>query len=90
MDNVDPETVYGDFVLIAEGESGPMFAAKHIATGRLVSRWREREGGLSVTPQGSTQLGRYLGCHQKDSKDCYAKAEQDTQRADDHEDEPTS
>lgn len=43
MDNVDPETVYGDFVLIAEGESGPMFAAKHIATGRLVSQWRERE-----------------------------------------------
>ncbi|CDH53783.1 serine threonine protein kinase [Lichtheimia corymbifera JMRC:FSU:9682] len=37
VDNVDPETVYGDFVLIAEGESGPMFAAKHIATGRLVA-----------------------------------------------------
>ncbi|KAI7886772.1 kinase-like protein [Lichtheimia hyalospora FSU 10163] len=37
VDNVDPETVYSDFVLIAEGESGPMFAAKHIATGRLVA-----------------------------------------------------
>lgn len=42
VDNVDPETVYSDFVLIAEGESGPMFAAKHIATGRLVSRWCEK------------------------------------------------
>lgn len=76
VDNVDPETVYSDFVLIAEGESGPMFAAKHIATGRLVSRWCEKE---TVTLQGSTQLVRYLGCHQKDSKDCHTKAEQDTQ-----------
>lgn len=77
---MDPETVYSDFVLIAEGESGPMFAAKHIATGRLVSRWREkRGGGWSVTLERSTQLGRHLGCHQKDSKDCYSKAEQNTQ-----------
>lgn len=33
----DPNTLYSDFVLIAEGESGPMFAAKHKATGKLVA-----------------------------------------------------
>ncbi|KAI9245438.1 kinase-like domain-containing protein [Sporodiniella umbellata] len=33
----DPNTVYTDFVLIAEGESGPMYAAKHINTQRIVA-----------------------------------------------------
>ncbi|KAI9470417.1 kinase-like domain-containing protein [Zychaea mexicana] len=37
IENADPNTVYDDFVLIAEGESGPMYAAKHIATNRLVA-----------------------------------------------------
>lgn len=34
----DPESLYTDFVLIAEGESGPMYAAKHIASDRTVTR----------------------------------------------------
>ncbi|KAG1169240.1 hypothetical protein G6F70_008627 [Rhizopus microsporus] len=33
----DPESLYTDFVLIAEGESGPMYAAKHIASDRTVA-----------------------------------------------------
>ncbi|KAI9323643.1 kinase-like domain-containing protein [Dichotomocladium elegans] len=37
VDHADPNTLYTDFMLIAEGESGPMFIAKHIATSRLVA-----------------------------------------------------
>ncbi|CDH52331.1 serine threonine kinase [Lichtheimia corymbifera JMRC:FSU:9682] len=37
IDQVDPTTVYTDLVLIAEGESGPMFAGKHATTNRLVA-----------------------------------------------------
>ncbi|KAF7726701.1 p21 protein (Cdc42 Rac)-activated kinase [Apophysomyces ossiformis] len=37
VDATDPETLYTDFVLIAEGESGPMYAAKQIGTGRIVA-----------------------------------------------------
>ncbi|CAO3669511.1 unnamed protein product [Rhizopus stolonifer] len=33
----DPASIYTDFILIAEGESGPMYAAKHIATDRTVA-----------------------------------------------------
>ncbi|KAI8147570.1 kinase-like domain-containing protein [Fennellomyces sp. T-0311] len=36
-ENADPNAVYNEFVLIAEGESGPMYAAKHIATNRVVA-----------------------------------------------------
>ncbi|KAI9273738.1 kinase-like domain-containing protein [Sporodiniella umbellata] len=34
---IDPESIYTDFLLMAEGESGPMFTAKHIATDRTVA-----------------------------------------------------
>ncbi|KAI9316365.1 kinase-like domain-containing protein [Dichotomocladium elegans] len=37
VDNADPSTIYTDHVLIAEGESGPMYAAKHNVTNRLVA-----------------------------------------------------
>ncbi|KAG0170498.1 p21 protein (Cdc42 Rac)-activated kinase [Apophysomyces sp. BC1034] len=37
VDMTDPEKLYTDFVLIAEGESGPMYAAKQIGTGRIVA-----------------------------------------------------
>lgn len=37
MDTADPNTLYTDFILIAEGESGPMYAAKHITTKRIVA-----------------------------------------------------
>ncbi|ORY98025.1 kinase-like domain-containing protein [Syncephalastrum racemosum] len=37
VDHADPNDVYTDFVLIAEGESGPLYAAKHAATSRLVA-----------------------------------------------------
>ncbi|KAG1239798.1 hypothetical protein G6F68_018282 [Rhizopus microsporus] len=33
----NPESIYTDFALIAEGESGPMFVAKHVATDRTVN-----------------------------------------------------
>ncbi|KAG1238037.1 hypothetical protein G6F35_000519 [Rhizopus arrhizus] len=33
----NPESIYTDFALIAEGESGPMFVAKHVATDRTVA-----------------------------------------------------
>ncbi|KAI7900090.1 kinase-like domain-containing protein [Cokeromyces recurvatus] len=33
----DPNTLYTDFILIAEGESGPMYAAKHTSTKRIVA-----------------------------------------------------
>lgn len=36
-DTADPATLYTDFILIAEGESGPMYAAKHIITKRIVA-----------------------------------------------------
>jgi hypothetical protein len=37
VDSADPTTIYTDFILIAEGESGPMYAAKHITTKRVVA-----------------------------------------------------
>ncbi|CDS05347.1 hypothetical protein LRAMOSA07876 [Lichtheimia ramosa] len=37
VDQVDPTTIYTDLALIAEGESGPMFAGKHATTNRLVA-----------------------------------------------------
>ncbi|OAD77540.1 hypothetical protein PHYBLDRAFT_179895 [Phycomyces blakesleeanus NRRL 1555(-)] len=37
VDTADPNTLYTDFVLIAEGESGPMYSAKHITTSRVVA-----------------------------------------------------
>ncbi|KAF7722216.1 p21 protein (Cdc42 Rac)-activated kinase [Apophysomyces ossiformis] len=37
VDTAEPSYLYSDFVLIAEGESGPMFAAKHMATNQLVA-----------------------------------------------------
>ncbi|KAI7874520.1 kinase-like protein [Lichtheimia hyalospora FSU 10163] len=37
IDQVDPTTIYTDLMLIAEGESGPMFAGKHATTNRLVA-----------------------------------------------------
>jgi serine/threonine protein kinase len=37
VDTADPNTLYTDFILIAEGESGPMYAAKHITTKRIVA-----------------------------------------------------
>ncbi|KAG1472911.1 hypothetical protein G6F56_001263 [Rhizopus delemar] len=33
----DPTTIYTDLVLIAQGESGPMYAAKHIHSQRIVA-----------------------------------------------------
>lgn len=33
----DPTTLYTDFILIAEGESGPMYAAKHVNSQRVVA-----------------------------------------------------
>lgn len=36
-DSADPNTIYTDFILIAEGEAGPMYAAKHITTKRIVA-----------------------------------------------------
>jgi p21-activated kinase 1 len=35
--STDPSTIYNQFILIAEGESGPLFAAKHIGTNRVVA-----------------------------------------------------
>ncbi|CAO3701331.1 unnamed protein product [Rhizopus microsporus] len=35
--NTDPTTLYTDFILIAEGESGPMYAAKQVNTQRIVA-----------------------------------------------------
>ncbi|KAI8984038.1 kinase-like domain-containing protein, partial [Mycotypha africana] len=35
--SADPTTLYTDFILIAEGESGPMYAAKQITTQRIVA-----------------------------------------------------
>lgn len=37
VDTADPTTLYTDFILIAEGESGPMYAAKHVVTKRIVA-----------------------------------------------------
>ncbi|CAO3652216.1 unnamed protein product [Cunninghamella echinulata] len=37
MDHTDPTKLYTDYVLIAEGESGPMYAAKQISTDRIVA-----------------------------------------------------
>ncbi|CAO3651100.1 unnamed protein product [Cunninghamella blakesleeana] len=37
MDHADPTKLYSDYVLIAEGESGPMYAAKQISTDRIVA-----------------------------------------------------
>lgn len=33
----DPTTLYNNFVLIAEGESGPLYSANHISTNRQVA-----------------------------------------------------
>lgn len=33
----NPNTIYNSFVLIAEGESGPLYAAKHIGTNKVVT-----------------------------------------------------
>lgn len=33
----DPSTIYTSFILIAEGESGPLYAAKHIGTNKVVA-----------------------------------------------------
>lgn len=33
----DPSTIYNSFILIAEGESGPLYAAKHIGTNKVVN-----------------------------------------------------
>ncbi|KAG2235940.1 hypothetical protein INT48_004270 [Thamnidium elegans] len=33
----NPNTIYNSFVLIAEGESGPLYAAKHIGTNKVVA-----------------------------------------------------
>jgi p21-activated kinase 1 len=33
----DPNNLYSNFILVGEGESGPLFAAKHILTGRVVA-----------------------------------------------------
>lgn len=41
---MDPTTIYTDLALIAEGESGPMFAGKHATTNRLV----REEGSTQV------------------------------------------
>lgn len=35
--NTDPTTLYTDFILIAEGDSGPMYAAKQVNTQRIVA-----------------------------------------------------
>lgn len=35
--STDPSTIYNQFILIAEGESGPLYAAKHISTNRVVA-----------------------------------------------------
>ncbi|ORZ17889.1 kinase-like domain-containing protein [Absidia repens] len=37
IDHADPTTLYTDFMLIAEGESGPMYAAKQTSTSRIVA-----------------------------------------------------
>ncbi|KAI8079941.1 kinase-like domain-containing protein [Halteromyces radiatus] len=37
IDHADPTQLYTDFTLIAEGESGPMYAAKQISTNRIVA-----------------------------------------------------
>lgn len=37
VDTADPNTIYTDLILIAEGESGPMYAAKHITSKRIVA-----------------------------------------------------
>ena len=37
IDAADPTTIYTDLTLIAEGESGPIFAAKHITSKRMVA-----------------------------------------------------
>ncbi|KAL7333059.1 hypothetical protein PS15p_202015 [Mucor circinelloides] len=37
VDAADPIKLYTDLILIAEGESGPMYAAKHITTKRIVA-----------------------------------------------------
>lgn len=37
VDHADPATLYTDFILVAEGESGPMYAAKQSSTSRTVS-----------------------------------------------------
>ncbi|KAI8369233.1 kinase-like domain-containing protein [Radiomyces spectabilis] len=37
VDHADPTRLYTDFILIAEGESGPMYAAKQTATDRTVA-----------------------------------------------------
>ncbi|KAI7869648.1 kinase-like domain-containing protein [Spinellus fusiger] len=37
VDTADPYTLYTDFVLIAEGESGPMYSATHKTTHRTVA-----------------------------------------------------
>ncbi|KAG2229654.1 kinase-like domain-containing protein [Thamnidium elegans] len=36
-DSADPNSIYTDLILIAEGESGPMYAAKHILSKRIVA-----------------------------------------------------
>lgn len=36
-DSADPNTIYTDLILIAEGESGPMYAAKHILSKKIVA-----------------------------------------------------
>lgn len=35
--STDPATIYNSFILIAEGESGPLYAAKHIGTNKVVT-----------------------------------------------------
>ncbi|KAI7890941.1 kinase-like domain-containing protein [Mucor mucedo] len=35
--STDPYTIYNSFILIAEGESGPLYAAKHIGTNKVVA-----------------------------------------------------
>lgn len=37
METGPPAAFYSDLTLIAEGDSGPMYAAKHSLTNRLVS-----------------------------------------------------
>ncbi|CEP15924.1 hypothetical protein [Parasitella parasitica] len=37
VDAADPTKLYTDLILIAEGESGPMYAGKHITTKRIVA-----------------------------------------------------
>ncbi|KAI8336502.1 kinase-like domain-containing protein [Blakeslea trispora] len=37
IDATDPTTIYTELTLIAEGESGPIFAAKHVTSKRMVA-----------------------------------------------------